>query len=205
MSILTYNGGSCLAMAGDECFVIISDNRLGEQLKTISMEVPKLHIINDSIVLGLTGLRTDQQTFAQKLHFRTEMYKLREERKIGGKAFAALVSSMLYEARFGPWFVEPVIGSIDKRTGEVYLTATDLIGCPCEPEDYVCAGTCAASLHGMCEALWRPKLGPEELFEIAAQAMLSACDRDSLSGYGAVAAIVTREKITTRLIKGRKD
>ncbi|EAN79693.1 proteasome beta 3 subunit, putative [Trypanosoma equiperdum] len=205
MSILTYSGGSCLAMAGKECFVVISDNRLGEQLKTISMEVPKLYVINDGIVMGLTGLRTDQQTFAQKVNFRTEMYKLREERDINGKAFAALVSSMLYEARFGPWFVEPVIGTIDRKTGEVYLCATDLIGAPCEPEDYVCAGTCAESLHGMCEALWRPGLEPEELFEVAAQAMLSACDRDSLSGYGAVAAIVTKDKLVTRLIKGRKD
>ncbi|KAG8347323.1 putative Proteasome subunit [Trypanosoma vivax] len=205
MSIMAYSGGSCLAMAGKECFVVISDNRLGEQLKTISTEVPKLHVINDSIVLGLTGLRTDQQTFAQKVHFRTEMYKLCEEREINGKAFAALVMSMLYEARFGPWFVEPVIGSIDRKTGEVYLCATDLIGAPCEPEDYVCAGTCAESLHGMCEALWQPGLAPEELFEVAAQAMLSACDRDSLSGYGAVAVIVTREKIVTKLIRGRKD
>ncbi|CCD14226.1 unnamed protein product [Trypanosoma congolense IL3000] len=205
MSILTYSGGSCLAMAGKECFVIISDNRLGEGLKTISMDVPKLHVINDGIVMGLTGLRTDQQTFAQKVRFRTEMYKLREEREINGKAFAALVASMLYEARFGPWFVEPVIGTIDRKTGEVYLCATDLIGAPCEPEDYVCAGTCAESLHGMCEALWRPGLEAEELFEIAAQAMLSACDRDSLSGYGAVAAIVTKDKLITRLIRGRKD
>lgn len=194
-----------LAMAGKECFVIISDNRLGEQLKTISMEVPKLHVVNDSVVYGLTGLRTDQQTFANKLRFRTELYNLREERDISGKSFAALVASMLYEARFGPWFVEPVIGSIDKKTGEVYLCAMDLIGAPCEPEDYVCAGTCAESLHGMCEALWRPDLSPEEVFEVAAQAMLSACDRDSLSGYGGVAMIVTKDKIVTRLIKGRKD
>lgn len=192
-------------MAGKECVVIISDNRLGEQLKTISMEVPKLHIVNDSVVVGLTGLRSDQQTFASKLHFRTEMYKLHEERDISGKAFAALVASMLYEARFGPWFVEPVIGSVDKNTGEVYLCAMDLIGAPCEPEDYVCAGCCAESLHGMCEALWKPDLGPNELFEVAAQAMLSACDRDSLSGYGAVAMILTKDKITTRLVKGRKD
>lgn len=102
MSALQYNGGSVLAMAGKECFVIISDNRLGEQLKTISMQVPKLHVINDSVVVGLTGLRSDQITFMNKLRFRTEMYKLHEERDINGKAFAALVSSMLYEARFGP-------------------------------------------------------------------------------------------------------
>ncbi|EPY26964.1 proteasome beta 3 subunit [Strigomonas culicis] len=205
MSILQYSGGSVMAMAGKECLVIISDNRLGEQLKTISMEVPKLHMINDSVVVGLTGLRSDQQTFANKLRFRMEMYRLREEREITGKAFASLVAAMLYEARFGPWFIEPVIGSVDKKTGDVYLCAMDLIGAPCEPEDYVCAGTCAESLHGMCESLWRPGLGPEELFEVAAQSMLSACDRDSLSGYGAVAMVITRDKVVTRLIKGRKD
>lgn len=205
MSIMTYNGGSVLAMGGKECYVILSDNRLGDQLKTIAMDVPKLNVVNDSVVYGLTGLRSDQLTFANKLKFRTEMYKLREERDISGKAFASLVASMLYEARFGPWFTEPVIASIDKKTGEVFLSAMDLIGAPCEPEDYICSGTCAESLHGMCEALWRPNLGPEELFEIAAQAMLSACDRDSLSGYGAVAVIVTREKMITRLIKGRMD
>lgn len=205
MSILQYNGGSVLAMAGEECVVMISDNRLGEQMKTISMGVPKLHLINDAVVIGLTGLRSDQQTFANRVKFRTDMYKLKEKREIGGKACAAMIESMLYEARFGPWFVEPVICSINRQSGEVYLCATDLIGAPCEPEDYVCAGTCAESLHGMCEALWRPGLSPEELFEVAAQAMLSACDRDSLSGYGAVAVLMTKTKTVTRLIKGRTD
>ena len=204
MSIMDYNGGACVAMAGKECFVIASDNRLGEQFKTISMEVPKLHVINDRCVLGLSGLRSDQITFSNKLEFRTNMYKLREEREIGGKAFTSLVAAMLYEARFGPWFVEPVIGSIDEN-GKVYLCAMDLIGAPNEPADYVCAGTCSESLHGMCESLWRPDLAPEELFEVVCQAMLSSCDRDCLSGYGATVMIVTKDKIVTRLVKGRKD
>ena len=204
MSILEYNGGACVAMAGKECYVIASDNRLGEQFKTISMEVPKLHVINDRVVLGLTGLRSDQLSFSQHLQFRTNMYKLREERDITGKALTALVASMLYERRFGPWFVEPCIGSIDSN-GKVYLCAMDLIGAPNEPEDYVCTGTCSESLHGMCEALWRPDLGPDELFEVVAQAMLSSCDRDCLSGYGATVMIVTKDKVVTRLINGRKD
>lgn len=204
MSITEYNGGACMAMAGKACFVVASDNRLGEQFKTISMEVPKVHVLNSSCVLGLSGLRTDQQTFLGHLKFRTNLYKLREERNITGKALASLIESMLYERRFGPWFVEPVVGSIDEA-GKVYLCATDLIGAPCEPEDYVCAGTCSESLHGMCEALWRPNMEPEELFEVAAQALLSSCDRDCLSGYGATIVLVTKDKIVQRLVKGRKD
>ncbi len=202
--ITEYNGGAVVAMSGKNCFAIASDMRLGEQFKTISMNVPKLHVVNDRVVIGLSGLRTDQQTFLGELKFRLNMYKLREERDIGGKALAALCESMLYEHRFGPWFTEPVIGALDKD-GNVFLCATDLIGAPCEPEDYVCSGTCSQSLHGMCEALWRPDMEPEELFETISQAMLSAADRDCLSGYGATVVLVTRDRIVQRVLHGRKD
>ena len=132
------------------------------------------------------------------------MYKLREEREIPGKALCALVANMLYEHRFGPYFTEPVMACL-QEDGSVYLCNTDLIGAPCEPQDYVVGGTASDSLHGMCEALWQPDLGPEELFEVAAQAMLSAVDRDCLSGYGATAYIVTKDKVTKRVLSGRKD
>eukprot|EP00758_Cryptobia_borreli_P008461 Tbor_TRINITY_DN5390_c1_g3::TRINITY_DN5390_c1_g3_i1::g.5142::m.5142/K02735/PSMB3; 20S proteasome subunit beta 3 len=204
MSALEHNGGACVAMAGKECFVVASDNRLGEGIKTISMEVPKIKVINSRCVLGLTGLRTDQITFAQKLKYRTDMYKLREERDISGKALTGMIVNMLYEQRFGPWFIEPVIASMDDD-GKVFLCATDLLGARDEPEDYVCAGTCAESLHGMCEALWRPDMNPDELFETVTQALLSAADRDCLSGYGATVVVVTKDKMITRLVKGRKD
>ena len=204
MSITEYNGGAIVAMAGKKCFAIASDMRIGEQFKTISMNVPKVQVINDRCVLGLSGLRTDQLTFGAELQYRLNMYKLREEREIGGKALAALIESMLYERRFGPYFTEPVIASMDKD-GNVYLCATDLIGAPCEPEDYVCSGTCSESLHGMCEALWRPDMEPEEVFETISQAMLSACDRDCLSGYGATVILVTQDRIVKRVLQGRKD
>ena len=204
MSIMNLNGGAVLAMAGKECFVIASDHRLGEQFKTIAMDVAKLHPINDRCIVGLTGLRTDQQTFAAKLKYAIEMYKLREERNIPGKSLCALVSNMLYEHRFGPYFTEPVIACI-QDDGSVYLCATDLIGAPCEPADYVVGGTCSESLHGICEALWQPNLGPDELFEVAAQAMLSAVDRDCLSGYGATVYVVTKDKVVKRIVQGRKD
>src|SRR4051812_35599560 len=97
MSAMTYNGGAVVAMAGKGCYCIASDNRLGEQFKTISMEVPKVHMMNDRVAVGFTGLRTDQISFANHLKFRTELYKLREERPITGKALSALIQSMLYE------------------------------------------------------------------------------------------------------------
>lgn len=55
------------------------------------------------------------------------------------------------------------------------------------------------------ESLWEPDLEPEDLFETISQALLSAQDRDCLTGYGAVVYIVTKDSITKRMLKARQD
>lgn len=42
MSIMTYNGGTILAMAGNECVCIASDLRLGEQMTTVATNMKKV-------------------------------------------------------------------------------------------------------------------------------------------------------------------
>ena len=71
--------------------------------------------------------------------------------------------------------------------------------------DFVVAGTCSENLYGMCESLFRDSMEPEELFEVVSQALLSAVDRDAMSGWGAVVHIITPDGITTRRLKARMD
>ena len=42
MSIMSYTGGTVLAMAGDGCVCIATDLRLGEQMTTIATDVKKV-------------------------------------------------------------------------------------------------------------------------------------------------------------------
>lgn len=42
MSIMDYNGGTVLAMAGDECICIASDLRFGEQMTTVAVDQKKV-------------------------------------------------------------------------------------------------------------------------------------------------------------------
>ncbi len=81
------------------------------------------------------------------------MYELREGRKMKPSTFSAMLSNMLYERRFGPFFVEPVVAGIDPVTKQSYLCAMDLIGCQTTPEDFVVGGTAEEQLYG--EWLWR--------------------------------------------------
>ncbi|XP_038222031.1 proteasome subunit beta type-3 [Zerene cesonia] len=205
MSILAYNGGAVVAMKGQDCVAIATDKRYGIQAQTVSTNFPKVFQMGPTLYVGLPGLATDTQTVFQRLKFRMNLYELKENRMMKPKTFSAMLSNLLYEKRFGPYFIEPVIAGLDPYTNEPYVCNMDLIGCPNEPEDFVVSGTCSEQLYGMCEALWEPNLKPDDLFETISQALVNAADRDAISGWGAVVYIIEKDKITEKHVKTRMD
>jgi 20S proteasome subunit beta 3 len=108
-------------MAGKDCVAIACDLRLGLQSLTVSNDFPKIFNYGPSTYLGLTGLATDVSTVSELFRYKVNMYRLREERDISPQTFANLVSSSLYERRFGPWFVSPVVAGINQTTGEPFI------------------------------------------------------------------------------------
>lgn len=205
MSIMSYNGAAVIAMKGKDCVAIASDRRFGIQAQTVAMDFQKIFEMGPHLYVGLPGLATDVQTVSQKLRFRLNLYELRENRNIKPKTFMSMVSSLLYERRFGPYFIEPVIAGLDPKTMEPFICSLDLIGCPMVTDDFVVSGTCTEQMYGMAESLWEPDMGPDDLFECISQALLNAVDRDAVSGWGAVVHIIEKDKVTTRTLKARMD
>jgi len=206
MSILEYNGGAVVAMVGKNCVAIASDMRFGVQAQTVATNMPKIHKINDKCFIGLAGLATDNQTMCQKIKFRTNLYRLREEREIKPTVLLNLISTMLYERRFGPYFVEPVICGLEGKDDKPFIGSMDLLGATLLAEDFVVVGSSAMEqLVGICESLWRPDLEPEDLFEVISQSFLSGIDRDALSGWGAMVHVITKDAVISRQLQGRQD
>lgn len=203
-SIMSYNGGVVIAMKGKGCVAIAADRRLGAQGATIAMDFQKIFEAGPRLFIGLPGFASDTITVSQRLKFRVNMYELRENRRISPKTFSSLVSNMLYERRFGPYFIEPVIAGLDEK-GEPYICTTDIIGCLNEPDDFVVSGTAEEQAYGMCETLWSPNLEPDDLFEVISQALVNACDRDAGSGWGAIVYVIEKDKITVKTLKTRMD
>lgn len=210
-------------MVGKDCVAIACDLRLGLQSLTVSNNFPKIFPYGD-VYLGLTGLATDVNTVSDLFRYKVNMYRLREERNISPSTMANLVSSTLYERRFGPFFVSPVVAGIDQKTGKPFICGFDSIGCIDFAKDFIVSGTASDQLFGTCEGLWEPDLvfssasrfchradanvwkqAPEDLFETISQALLNAVDRDALSGWGAHVYIIEKDKVTKRLLKGRQD
>lgn len=118
------NGGSVVALVGKDCVGIACDLRLGQQAMTLSTDFPKIFPMGDKVFLGLAGLATDVQTLYvpqltyhadyrnELFRFKTNMYRLREERSIEPKTLAHLVSSTLYEKRSFLFIFELMVDSV---------------------------------------------------------------------------------------------
>lgn len=201
---MQYNGSGIVAMTGKNCIAIAADTRYGIQQTTIATNMRKIFKMHDKLYIGISGLATDMQTLHQKLIYRLKLYTLKEERQIKPNVFANMVSSMLYERRFGPYFTEPVVAGLDEKN-EPFLCAMDLIGAPVYTKDFLVAGTSSEELYGVCEALYRPNLEPEDLFETVSQCLLAAVDRDCIAGWGGLVHIITPNGVITKNLKARQD
>lgn len=251
-SVIAMVGKECVAIAsdlrlGNQALGISSNFQKVRQTQTMLQPLlilSQIFPMSDRIYLGLPGLATDVTTlYAAPLRvhadctyhvtphrkeifrYRVNMYTIKEEREIEPETFAHLVSSTLYEKRFGPYFIEPVMAGLEKTASGGYkpfIAATDLIGCLNFAKDFVVAGTASTKLFGVAEGLWEPDLEPEDLFETCAQTLLNAVDRDAYSGWGAevylmcvyaVSALMvmltlydsTKDKVVKRTLKGRMD
>ena len=203
-NIMEYNGGSVVALTGKNCVAIACDLRYGERNQTVSMNFPKIFREGERCLVGVSGLATDIQTVSQTVHSRANIYRLREEREVQPRVLTNMLSSLLYEHRWGPYFVEPVVAGLGDDN-KPFIASTDLIGCIALSNDFVCTGTASEAIMGACEALWKPDLEPDDLFEVTAQCLLAALDRDAFSGWGAIVHVLTPDELITRQVRTRQD
>ena len=98
-SITEYNGSSIVAMMGEGCVAIAADTRLGIQFQTIDTNFKKIFRMGPRLFIGLAGLATDVQTVYQRLTFRANLFKLREERELNFDVLLAMIRNILYERR----------------------------------------------------------------------------------------------------------
>lgn len=102
----------------------------------------------------------------------------------------------------------PVIAGLDKVSDSEWkpvICTYDSIGYREHSGQFEVGGTGAELLYGICETFYKPNLGPEELFEVISNSLLSALDRDSLSGWGAKVYILTPTDLIVRSLKVRQD
>lgn len=136
------------------------------------------------------------------MEYKLNMYRLRENRDMLPRTFASLVGTTLYEHRFGPYFVTPIV--VGLQDGKPIIVTYDSIGNQSGTEKFAVGGTASDNFYGLCESYYRDGIQAAELEDVLANALVSGMDRDIYSGWGGIVYVMTEKSIEAKYLKTKQ-
>jgi 20S proteasome subunit beta 6 len=193
----TFNGGTILAVAGEDFAVVASDSRLCEGFRIHSREVVKTYRLTEKTYLACAGFHGDVLTLTKIIEARLKMYEHEHQEVMSTSAIAAMLSTILYYRRFFPYYTYNIIGGVDDQ-GKGCVYSFDPVG-SYEREQYRAAGTSGAILQPFLDNqigfknqhnVPRDPLSVGKATTLVKDIFTSAAERDIMTGDGVQISIV---------------
>lgn len=211
------NGGSLISVAGENYAIIASDTRLSEGYSILSRNSPHLYQLQPNCVIGCVGFHGDCLTFTKSLEIRLRMYEHEHNKKASTPAVAQLISTMLYNRRFFPYYVNTIVAGINNE-GQGAIFSYDPVG-SYEREIYRAAGSSSALLQPLLDSLlgqkntgsfelnksYTVKAPKDKVIALIKDAFVSAAERDIYTGDSLVINVITKDGVTVEHYPLRKD
>jgi len=150
----------------------------------------KLYKIDEHLALATAGLVGDLQVLARYLNAEANLYRLKRDVRMPVKSAATLMSNILNQRKFYPYYVQLILGGYDDTGGYVY--SLDAAG-GAIPDKYTSAGSGSPFVFGVLEDNYKDNMTIEEGIDIAVRAITAAKNRDSASGGMIDVAVITKD------------
>ncbi|KOB66932.1 Proteasome beta subunit, partial [Operophtera brumata] len=108
------NGGSILAIAGEDYALIGSDTRLCRDNSICTRDQKWLFKLSQRMVFGAVGCWADGLQLQRLLSGRQQMYESETDKSMSTPAMAQMVSTVLYYKRFFPYNVSSLLAGLDE-------------------------------------------------------------------------------------------
>ena len=206
------NGGSVVAIAGEDFAVLASDTRLSSGFSIYTREQSKLFRLSNTTVLGCTGCWCDTLTLTRILEARMQMYLHEHHKPMSTPAVAQMLSTMLYYKRFFPYYVSNVLAGLDE-TGKGCVYSYDPIG-HCERSMHKAGGSAGALLQPLLdnqvgyknmENVTHVPIPVDKALAIMKDVFISAAERDIYTGDSIFINIITKDGIQEERFALRRD
>ncbi|KAJ3051369.1 Proteasome subunit beta type-1 [Rhizophlyctis rosea] len=208
----TDNGGTALAVAGEDFCVVAGDTRQSEGYHINSRYQPKVFQLSNGSVLATGGMYADAVTLVKRLEQRLEWYYHQHEKKMSVDALAQMLSVILYHKRFFPYYVWNTLGGIDGN-GKGCVFSYDPVG-NYEKHHWNCTGSAGHLIQPFLDnqigfkhmqGIQRRFLTPEEVVRIVKDSFTSATERDIYTGDYVEIFIVTAGGIDVQRVPLKRD
>ncbi len=187
---LTKTGTTTLGIVCKEGVVIATETRATMGHLIAHKETKKLYKIDDHLALATAGLVGDLQVLARYLTAEANLYRLKRDSKIPVESAATLMSNIMNQRKFMPYYVQLILGGFDSDGGHVY--SLDAAG-GAIPDKYTSGGSGSPYVFGVLEDLYKDDLTVDEGIDMAIRAIGAAKKRDSASGGMTNIAVISKD------------
>jgi len=175
-----YKGTTTVGMVCEDGVVLASESRVTMGNFISSKEGKKIYQIDDLVGMTIAGGVGDAQSLVRTITVEAKLYKMRRGKPMNVEAIATLLSNILNGNRYYPYFVQLMIGGLDRTGPSLY--SLDALGGQIEERLATSQGSGSPLAFGVIEDRYNEKMSIDDALDIAIRALSSAMKRDSASG-----------------------
>merc|ERR1712227_289882 len=204
------HGGTILAIAGEDFSIMASDTRLGQHGGIYTREFNRNNKVTESCIVAQCGFQGDATTLLKNMKGKIRIYEHQDQPS--APAIAAMLSTMLYYRRFFPYYVYNLVAGLDDE-GKGAVFSYDPVG-SYDRDEMKCAGSAASLIQPFLDNQIgrqhiqnddKPVLTRERARQLAIDAFVSACERETNTGDAVNITIIDKEGIHNETIPLRRD
>ena len=154
-------------------------------------ETQKLFKIDEHMGLTIAGLVGDAQVLARWLTAEVELYKVKRGTEMSIKAASTLMSNIMNQRKFAPFYVQLLVGGVDLEGNHIY--SLDSAGGSI-PDKFCTTGSGSVFVYGVLEDHYKDNMSQEDGIDLAIRGITAAMKRDSASGDGMNITSITKKK-----------
>ncbi len=184
-------GTTTVGIVTSEGVVLATEHRASMETFIAHKVAQKLYRLDENIGMTTAGLVGDLQVLVRYMRAEISLYRLRRGMLMPVGAAATLLSNILNERKFFPYYVGLIIGGYDLKGYHVY--SIDAAGGAIE-DKYASVGSGSLFVYGVLEDRWKDDLTLNDGINLAIRGINAAMRRDAASGDGISVATITKDK-----------
>jgi proteasome beta subunit len=157
-----------------------------------SRKAKKVYQIGDRIGMTTAGGVGDAQQLARLMSVESNLFNVRRGKTMTVGAVATLLSNVLNQSRYYPYYVQLLVGGVDADGPSMY--SVDAMGGATKEEEIVATGSGSPIAYGVLEDQFKKDMKEKEAVGLAIRALKAAMRRDIGSGEDIQVVIITKDK-----------